>query len=51
MGIGSTISARFGNNPYGIGGIYPFLWRECESVQSGFLFNPLEFEGVELGII
>lgn len=51
MSIGAAISSGFGNNTDSIGGINPLLRRKRKSVQAGFSFKPLEFDGFELWVV
>lgn len=51
MCIGSTISARPGDKTGGAGRFDPALGCEGEAIEARLLSNPIEFDGIKIGII
>ena len=51
MCIGATVSPCLGNNPDSNSFLNPLLWGEGEAVQSSLFFNPVEFDGIKIGVV
>ena len=51
MCVGAAITPCFGNNPNSNGFLNPLLGGEGETIQSGLLFNPVEFDGIKVGVV
>ena len=51
VGIGSSVTPRFGNDADCVRRIDPLLRRQGKGIQSGLLSKPLEFEGFEIRVI
>lgn len=49
--VGTAITPRLGDQPAGMGCVYPLTWRQDEAVEPCPVFKPLEFEGFETGVI
>ena len=51
MGIGSAITARFGNNANRAGFFDPLLGGQGEAVESRLNSKPVEFDGFKTGVV
>jgi hypothetical protein len=51
MRKGSSIATGFGNESDGPGFFDPLFGCQNETVEAGLFFNPIEFDGIKLGIV
>jgi hypothetical protein len=51
VGVGSAVPTRPGDETDGPGGFDPALGSEDKAVEARLFSNPIEFDGIEIGII
>ena len=51
MSKSATVSTRFGLDADGGGPLDPLFWGECEAVEASLFSNPVEFDGIKLGVV
>jgi hypothetical protein len=51
VGVSAAVATGLGSDANGAGFFDPLFGREGEAVESGLPFNPVEFDGIKIGVV